>query len=1096
MRNYIYAIIVIILFTCNDENLVNVEQSQFSNLLPEETGITFINKVENSKDFNILNYRNFYNGGGVAIGDINNDNLPDIFLTSNMGENKLYLNKGDLNFEDISNKAGIEESKKWSTGVVMVDINFDGYLDIYVCNAGYQKDSNQENALYINNGDLTFKESAEKYGLNDSGYTTHAAFFDFDMDGDLDVYLLNNSFIPVNTLNFSNKREVRAKDWDVKDYLKFGGDKLLRNDDSKFVDISEEAGIYGSLIGFGLGVTVGDINDDNWPDIYVSNDFFERDYLYINNKNGSFTEDLQNRVKHISHSSMGADMADINNDGLPEIFVTDMLPLNPKRVKTNAAFDDINTHHLKLSKGFYYQYMHNTLQLNEGNGKFKEIAHHGNVEASDWSWGALMFDMNNDLYSDIFVCNGVNHDVVDLDFLDFFANDFMAKMSATGKKEELFKVIDKMPQNPIPNNVFKNNGDLTFSNVTDNWGFSTPTFSNGAAYGDLDNDGDLDLVINNVNQPTSIHKNNSSNNFISIQLKGKDKNTYAVGSKIYVYVNGLKLFREVIPSRGFQSSVDYTNVFGLANKEKIDSIVVVWPNLTSTKLGHTEINQKLVIEQSLSKKIEFGQKKKNKEYFQEIDHKIKKHQENQFIDFYLERNIPLMLSKEGPTSDVADVNNDGYMDIYIGGSAIQTGDLYVGGEFENLKNISSNNFKNEKFEETAVHFFDANNDGLKDLYLGSGGNHLSNNSKFIRDRFFLNKGESNFVYKPEALPGNIMNTSVVLSFDYNNDSHLDLFVCSRNLPQNYGIDPINYLFQNDGSGKFESVELPKNISILGMIRDGSVLEQTEGYTRLIVVGDWMSPTIIKFVEGNIQIEKNNLSDNKGFWGAIEVSDIDGDGDEDFVLGNLGTNSSFRADENNPLKLFINDYDKNGQLDKVLTNRINNKDIPIFSKRDLADQLPTLKKKFLLHKDFAGKSVQELFGEEQIRNSVQKSCNYFKSCVAINNGNYDNFDIKSLPAEVQLSNVNDILAIDIDVDGDQDLILGGNYYEFLPQFSRLDASRGDVLFNDGEGRFSIQNNTGFEIEGQLRELQYIENSDQRFVIALLNNEMPKLFRIVK
>ena len=1096
MRNYIYYIIVTILFSCGDENLVNVEQSQFSNLPPEDTGISFINKVENSKDFNILNYRNFYNGGGVAIGDINNDNLPDIFLTSNMGENKLYLNKGDLNFEDITNKAGIKGSKKWSTGVVLVDINFDGYLDIYVCNAGYQKGSNQENALYINNGDLTFKESAVEYGLNDPGYTTHAAFFDFDMDGDLDVYLLNNSFIPVNTLNFSNKREVRAEDWDVKDYLKYGGDRLLRNDGGKFIDISEDAGIYGSLIGFGLGVTVGDVNNDNWPDIYVSNDFFERDYLYINNKNGTFTEDLQNRVQHISHSSMGADMADINNDGLPEIFVTDMLPLNPKRVKTNAAFDDINTHHLKLSKGFYYQYMHNTLQLNDGNGKFNEIAHHSNVEASDWSWGALMFDMDNDMYSDIFVCNGVNHDVVDLDFLDFFANDFMAKMSATGKKEELFKVIDKMPQSPIPNNVFKNNGDLTFSNVSDSWGFSTPTFSNGAAYGDLDNDGDLDLVINNVNQITSVYKNNSSNNFLSVQLKGKGQNTYAIGSKIFVYVDDLKLFREVIPSRGFQSSVDYTSVFGLANSEKIDSIIVVWPDFTSTKLDQTQINQKIIIEQSSSTTFEFAQENKDKKYFQKVNTKFKKHREDQFNDFYSERNIPLMLSKEGPISDVADVNNDGYPDIYIGGSAIQTGELYLGGGGEKLIKNSSNNFKNENFEETAVHFFDANNDGLKDLYLGSGGNHLSNNSKFIRDRLFINEGSGNFALKPDALPGNIMNTSVVLSFDYNNDSYLDLFVCSRNLPLNYGIDPINYLFQNDGSGKFESIELPKNISILGMIRDGAVLEHGQGHTRLMVVGDWMAPTIINFTEGNIKIEKNNLSEYKGFWGAIELSDIDGDGDQDFVLGNLGTNSSLRANIENPLKLYINDYDKNGQLDKVLTSRVNNKDMPIFSKRDLADQIPTLKKKFLLHKDFAGKSIQELFGEEQVRNSIQKSCNYVKSCIAINKGNFDNFEIKSLPTKIQLSNINDILAIDIDVDGDQDLILGGNNYEYLPQFSRQDASRGDVLLNDGEGTFTVQNNTGFEIDGQLRVLQYLESSDQRFVIALLNNEVPKLFRIIK
>lgn len=470
-----------ILFSACSDNEPQPETNRLFRLKDNATiGIDFINKVSNSKDFNIFNYRNFYNGGGVAIGDINNDGLADVFLSSNMGENKLYLNKGDWKFEDISKQAGIEEASNWSTGVVMVDINADGLLDIYVCNAGYKEGLSQANAMYINQGDLSFKELGAELGLAEEGYTTHAAFFDYDLDGDLDVYLLNNSFIPVNTLNYNNKRDLRAEDWDVKYFLKGGGDKLLRNENGRFVDVSEDMGIYGSLIGFGLGVTIGDINNDNYPDIYVSNDFFERDYLYVNKEGKIFEEELEKRIDHLSHSSMGADMADINNDGTPEIFVTDMLPDDEYRLKTTSTFDNINLRRLKLSKGFYNQFMHNTLQLNSGEGQFSEISYYAGVAASDWSWGALMLDADNDGFNDIFVCNGIYHDVIDQDFIDFFANEVLQEMALSGQKEELDSVISHMPSVPIKNKAFRNNGSLSFEDVTDAWGFDALSFSKGA----------------------------------------------------------------------------------------------------------------------------------------------------------------------------------------------------------------------------------------------------------------------------------------------------------------------------------------------------------------------------------------------------------------------------------------------------------------------------------------------------------------------------------------------------------------------------------------------------------------------------------------
>ncbi|RYG00371.1 MAG: CRTAC1 family protein, partial [Chitinophagaceae bacterium] len=681
-----YVVISVYLFSCKSTN-----QPLPLFELQESTGIDFINKVKDTKDFNVLTYRNFYNGGGVAVGDINNDGLPDVFFTANMGSNKLYKNKGNWEFEDISEKTGFVQKQDWSTGVVMVDINADGWLDIYVCNAGFINGNAPESKLYINNGlrpgsaaaEVSFREAAAEYGLsNKGGYATHVAFFDYDLDGDLDAFIINNSFIPVNTLNYANKRDMKASEWPVADFLKGGGDRLLRNDNGKYSDVSQDAGIHGSLISFGLGITVGDVNGDNYPDAYVSNDFFERDYLYINQKDGTFKDELEQSMNHISLASMGADMGDINNDGFVDIFTTDMLPDDDFRLKTTSSFDNIDVFRFKYKQGFYHQYMQNALQVNNGKGQFSETGYYSGVAASDWSWGALMFDADNDGLTDIYVCNGIYHDVTDNDFVDFFANDIIQKMVMTGKKEEIDEIISKMPSVPILNKAFRNEGNLKFSDAGKSWGFNIPSFSNGAAYGDLDNDGDLDLIISNVNEKSFIYKNNSNeltkNNYISVSLKGKGGNTQAIGSKIKLFAGGKIFYREVQPSRGFQSSVDYKQLFGLGNAAVIDSMVIVWPDRTYSKIDKPAINKLHTLTQPVaSGNIYHEEVLGDETLLKQVANGMVKHTEDDYVDFYYERNLPEMLSREGPQIARADVNGDGLEDVYIGGAKGQAGQLYL-----------------------------------------------------------------------------------------------------------------------------------------------------------------------------------------------------------------------------------------------------------------------------------------------------------------------------------------------------------------------------------------------------------------------------------
>src|ERR1017187_7798072 len=1071
--------------------------------LMEHTGIDFDNKVVDGEIENSFLFRNFYNGGGVAIGDINNDGLPDVMLTSNMGENKLYLNKGNFQFEDISQKAGLKQDSMWSTGVTFVDINGDGWLDIYVCNSGHIRTGNRKNKLYINNHDNTFTEEAHKYGLDISAYTTQVSFFDYDMDGDLDCFMINNSPMPINTLNNANRRDLPDSLWPVANFLKGGGDHLYRNDNGHFTEVTQSAGIHGSLISFGLGVSIGDFNNDGYPDIYVGNDSYERDYLYINQKNGTFKDELLDQIQSISMSSMGTDVGDLNNDGYSEIFTTDMLPRDDYRLKTLGSFDNINFYNNKVKSGFYHQFMKNCLEMNNKNGTYSEIGNYSGVSASDWTWGNLIFDADNDGLSDIYVCNGVNKDVTNLDFMDFFANDVIQKMVLTGKKESVDKVLEHIPVNPIPNKVFKNMGDFKFKDMSELWGITQPSFSNGAAYGDLNNDGALDLVVNNENSHAFVYKNNSrelnKNNFLGFFLKGKGMNSFAIGSRIKLFVGDQILSREVVPVRGFQSSVDYKQIIGLGKVTRIDSMYISWPDRTYSRFVNVPVDTVLVISQAnqvllspdtIARKILPSLLSPVKSVFD-------KHKEDDYNNFYFERNLPEMLSREGPKAAVGDVNGDGLADIYIGGAAGQPGQLYLqtksGGFVKKPEKIFDDY---AGFEDAAVLLFDCDNDGDLDLLVCPGGNSFPAISKEMQIRLYKNDGKGNFTLDPSAFPNNTSNISVAIPYDFDGDGDVDLFVGGRNVPQNYGMTPTSYIFVNDGKGHFTDMAKTKNpdISSIGMVTCAAWADVVgDKKKELIIAGEWMPPRIFSYTGDRFKEIKTNLDSLYGWWQSNSVGDFKGDGKQDIVLGNIGENFYLRPDLQDPVKLWINDFNNNGTMDKILTRTIDGEDKTVFLKHEIQMQIPSLKKQNLQHSEYAKKTLKELFPAEQLNSAIVKLFNYPSSIIAINKGN-GNFEIQKLPPMAQISSTNAILQLDVNNDGYMDLILGGNNFGFPPQFGRLDASYGDILINNHKGGFTRLDyfQSGLEVKGEVRDIKEIPAGNKNYVLFLVNNEYPVLY----
>lgn len=1091
--NQVCILTAFLLFSCGKKDPDSF--FLFTLLSEVESGISFRNELNYTEKINPYTFRNFYNGAGVAIGDINQDGLPDLFFAGNQISNKLYLNEGNLKFKDITDQAGLNSTGYWSTGVSMADVNGDGLLDIYVCKSGPKGGDKRHNELFINVGNGTFQEKSKEYGLAEEGLSQHAVFFDYDRDGDLDMYLLSNSGRSVGLFDLrEGQREIRDPE---------GGNKLFRNEGNRFVDVSEEAGIYGSSIGYGLGVTVADLNNDGWPDLYVSNDFFERDYLYLNNQDGTFSEALPDLLPEISMGSMGADIADLDNDGLPDIFVTEMLPNDLARVKTKTPFEDWDKFQANLKAGYHRQFTRNTLQRhlgfrpNSSQPIFAEVGRLAGVEATDWSWGALIFDVDNDGFKDIFVANGIVKDLTDFDFVDFYANN--QDQIATFRKDSVLvtKMIDAFPSVPLRNFLFKNKTDWQFENQAELMGLDQLTFSTGSAYGDLDNDGDLDLVVNNLNDRAFVYKNNATEskkgNYLILDL-GKE-----FGAKVTAFSGDQTFYQEYQPVKGYMSSVDPKIHFGLGSISQLDSLRIHWPNGTVSTFTSVKSNQNLKLSPDSAGIERQFPKSSDLSLFSESKTQIPfQHRESDFIDFDRDRLKFWMTSNEGPIAAHADVNGDGLEDLFVPAAKGQASALFLQSSLGKFSEVQQSLFAADSLaEDVGAHFFDANGDGYKDLIVASGGIEFSNFTGTYSDRLYLNDGKGKFIKSAQAF--SFSPTSFILSKDLENDGDLDLIVGSRSMPFAYGIPVGLQVWQNDGQGNFTeiSAEINAEFSQMGMLTSGALADlDGDGKDELIVAGEWMPIRIFSFSDGKL-LEKTGdfgFSETRGLWNCLVVTDVNGDGIADILAGNHGLNSRLSTGPESQLRMIVNDFDQNGALDHILSKYENQKTVPLVLKPALLRQIPSLKKQLLTYASYQNKSLEELFPQAIWANSLILYVDRLETSLWINEGN-GVFKLTSLPIDIQSAPVYSILSLPGE-NGLPYLIFGGNQSRIKPELGSQLGSYGWVLkpVSSNLWKSLKPQESGFFVPGEIRSLLSLSIENKPNLVVFRNNEKPIVFAI--